>query len=96
MVIDAASRPLTPEIILNDDHNDDHQQASLPKIIDNSSSSSSLIGPFKNELELCLFLVQRPDIINLALNMARASGQESTSIIQGKPDKFHAFPEKVI
>src|SRR5688572_10235698 len=29
-----------------------------------SNTSSSLIGPFKNELEVCLFMSQRPDLIN--------------------------------
>jgi hypothetical protein len=62
-----------------------------------STTSSSLIGPFKNDLEVCIFLVQRPDIIELALNMIKASGQESviTQTIQGKSDKLNALSERV-
>jgi len=60
------------------------------------TNTSSLIGPFKSDLEVCLFLVQRPDIINLALNMIKAGGQESViQTIKGKSDKLNAFSEKV-
>lgn len=82
----------------------------LPKITDNqqtqvskdqqlsmAATSSSLIGPFKSDLEICIFLVQRPDIINLATNMIKASGQDSliTQTALGKSDKLNALSERV-
>ncbi|CAG8614987.1 7250_t:CDS:2, partial [Cetraspora pellucida] len=46
--------------------------------IDNSSTS--FIGPFKNDLELCLYLVQHPNLIKLTTSMIEAGGQGSTVI----------------
>ncbi|CAG8830335.1 12282_t:CDS:2, partial [Cetraspora pellucida] len=43
-------------------------------------SSFSLIGPFKSDLEVCLYLVQHPALINLALSIINANGQESQII----------------
>ncbi|CAG8734484.1 16366_t:CDS:1, partial [Cetraspora pellucida] len=40
-------------------------------------SLSSLIGLFKSDLEVCLYLVQHSALINLALSMTNADGQES-------------------
>lgn len=61
------------------------------------NTPSSLIGPFKNNLEVCLFLVQRPEIIDLALNMIKVNNQESITIqpTQRKFDKTDTLPEKV-
>ena len=56
-------------------------------------TSSSLIGPFKNELEVCLFMSQRQDLVNLTLNIMKASGHEP-EIIQ-KPDKSNILSDKV-
>ncbi|CAG8563259.1 4437_t:CDS:2, partial [Cetraspora pellucida] len=56
-------------------------------------SSSSLIGPFKSDLEVCLYLVQHPALINLALSIINADGQESI-ITQGKVDRFNAVLER--
>src|ERR1043166_7742025 len=87
------SRLLTPEINLQDEDNEmynpltatdanDEMYNPLAPIDGQQSSntintSSSLIGPFKSDLELCIFLVQRTDLINLTLNMTKASGCES-------------------
>ncbi|CAG8781296.1 15028_t:CDS:2, partial [Cetraspora pellucida] len=54
---------------------------------------SSSIGPFKSDLELCLYLVQHPNLINLAQSMLKVDGQESVMTL-GKVDKFGALPEK--
>ncbi|RIB29663.1 hypothetical protein C2G38_2154752 [Gigaspora rosea] len=59
--------------------------------IDNSSTS--LIGPFKNDLELCLYLVQHPNLTKLTMSMIEAGGQDST-VIQEKANKFNVLPEK--
>ncbi|CAG8857040.1 27764_t:CDS:1, partial [Gigaspora margarita] len=57
-------------------------------------NTSSLIGPFKNDLEVCLYLVQHPQLIELALNMTKA-GSSHKSITRGKAaNKFNALPEK--
>ncbi|CAG8572822.1 2803_t:CDS:2, partial [Racocetra fulgida] len=55
--------------------------------------TSPLIGPFKSDLDVCLYLVQHPQIVELALSMMKAGGQESL-INQGKTDKFDALPER--
>jgi hypothetical protein len=51
--------PLRERNTLQDDNNDDLPQLSSTKINnnDNSSTSTTLIGPFKNNLEVCLFLM---------------------------------------
>ncbi|RIB01184.1 hypothetical protein C2G38_2150566 [Gigaspora rosea] len=52
-------------------------------------------GPFKSDLELCIYLVEHPNLINLTLNMMKANGQEPATI-QGKVvDRFSSLPEKV-
>ncbi|CAG8827258.1 22321_t:CDS:2, partial [Cetraspora pellucida] len=56
-------------------------------------SSSSLIGSFKSDLEVCLYLVQHSALINLALSMINANSQESV-ITQRKFDKFSMLPER--
>ena len=73
-----------------------NNQQEIPKVSE-STASPLLIGPFKNNLEICLFLVQHPDIINLALSMMKASGQQdlTTQITQGKSDKCNVLSEKV-
>ena len=84
-----------PEI-LNDDEQVSGRIPLQQKIDDQVNiASSSLIGPFKNDLEICLFLVQRPDLINLALNMMKASGQQESTVIQGKSNKFNVLSDKV-
>ncbi|CAG8823531.1 42000_t:CDS:2, partial [Gigaspora margarita] len=60
---------------------------------DTDISSTSFIGPFKNDLEICLYLVQHPNLIKLTLNMIEASGQGSTGI-QEKANKFNILPER--
>jgi hypothetical protein len=95
------SRFLTPEITLQDEDDEifnspaatDSKQ--LPNTNITNITSSSLIGPFKSDLELCLFLVQRTDLINLTLSMTKASGFESAIAQERKPDKFSVLPAKV-
>ncbi|CAG8857189.1 22124_t:CDS:2, partial [Gigaspora margarita] len=41
-------------------------------------NTSSLIGPFKNDLEVCLYLVQHPQLIELALNMIKVGGSHES------------------
>ncbi len=69
----------------------------LSRINDQDLDSTALIGPFKNKLELALYLTKQLDIINLTLSMMKASGQESsiTQIINEKSDKLKAFSERV-
>ncbi|CAG8641928.1 17741_t:CDS:2, partial [Racocetra fulgida] len=81
------SSPLTKNYSF-EDTNDQH--SSISNTI--NDSSSSLIGPFKSDLEVCLYLVQHPDLINLTLNMIKAGGQGSI-ITQAKADKFNILPE---
>jgi len=57
-------------------------------------SSSSLIGPFKSEFEVCLFMSQRQDLVDLTLNIMKASGHEP-EIIQRKADKSNILSDKV-
>lgn len=38
--------------------------------------------------------MQRPELINLALNMIKASGNQELTIIQEKSDKFNVLSEK--
>jgi hypothetical protein len=57
-------------------------------------TSTSLIGPFKDELEVCMYMSQRPDLINLTLSMVKTSGHES-EIIQIKPDKSSILSDNV-
>ncbi|CAG8454181.1 13003_t:CDS:2 [Racocetra fulgida] len=59
--------------------------------IDNSSTS--FIGPFKNDLELCLYLVQHTNLIKLTTSMIEADSQGST-VIQEKDNKFNVLSER--
>lgn len=81
----------------NESHND------LPKNTDHDllkstnqqlSISNTNIGLFKNELEVCLYISQRPELVNLILSMMKASGYEP-EIIQEKPVKFSKFSDNV-
>ena len=47
----------------------------LSRINDQDLDSTVLIGPFKNKLELALYLSKQSDIINLTLSMMKTSGQ---------------------
>ncbi|CAG8712815.1 7576_t:CDS:2, partial [Funneliformis caledonium] len=69
-----------------------NNQLSIASNITNITTSS-LIGPFKNNLEVCLYLVQHPELINLTMNMMKAGGQESITTRE-KVDKFNVLPEK--
>ncbi|CAG8676641.1 10253_t:CDS:10, partial [Dentiscutata erythropus] len=46
------------------------QQPSMSTTI----NTSALIGPFKNDLDFCLYLVKHPQLVELALNMMIADG----------------------
>ncbi|CAG8838002.1 6582_t:CDS:2, partial [Gigaspora margarita] len=82
----------SPPLINNSFEDTNNQQR--PSISnDTDISSTSLIGPFKNDLEICLYLVQHPNLIKLTLNMIEAGGQGSTGI-QEKADKFNVLPER--
>ncbi|RIB21597.1 hypothetical protein C2G38_2140581 [Gigaspora rosea] len=71
--------------------NTDNQQ---PPISNVTNTSTSQIGPFKSDLELCIYLVEHPNLINLTLNMMKANGQEPATT-QGKVvDRFSALPER--
>jgi hypothetical protein len=70
------------------------QQSLVSNFTSNINNATSLIGPFKNDLEICMFLVHRPDLINLTLNMMKANGHEST-IVQEKHTKFNVLSERV-
>ncbi|RIB03414.1 hypothetical protein C2G38_2287978 [Gigaspora rosea] len=59
-----------------------------------NNSSTSLIDPFKNDLELCLYLVQHLNLIKLTMSMIEAGGQGST-VIQEKANKFDVLLEKM-
>ncbi|CAG8776501.1 7979_t:CDS:2, partial [Cetraspora pellucida] len=59
--------------------------------IDNSSTF--FISPFKNDLELCLYLVQHPNLIKLTMSMIEAGSQGST-VIQEKDNKFNVLSER--
>ncbi|CAG8740531.1 9095_t:CDS:2 [Dentiscutata erythropus] len=60
-------------------------------------NTSPLIGSFKNDLDLCLYLVKHQQLVELALNMITASGCKK-SITQRKKakaaNKFDALSEK--
>ncbi|CAG8533996.1 9058_t:CDS:2, partial [Cetraspora pellucida] len=67
-----------------------------PSISNNTDiSSTSLIGPFKNNLEICLYLVQHSNLIKLIFNMIEAGSQGSTGI-QEKADKFNVLPKRIV
>ncbi|CAG8738218.1 19911_t:CDS:2, partial [Rhizophagus irregularis] len=58
-----------------------------------STSNTTDIGPFKNELEICLYISQRPELVSLTLNMMKASGH-GHEIIQEKPtSRFCKFSD---
>ncbi|CAG8707746.1 10864_t:CDS:2, partial [Dentiscutata heterogama] len=82
-----ASSPL-----INNSFEDTNNQC-LSILNDTNISSSSLIGPFKNDLEICLYRVQHSNLIKLILNMIEAGGQGFTGI-QEKADKFNVLPER--
>ncbi|RIB03368.1 hypothetical protein C2G38_2225275 [Gigaspora rosea] len=56
--------------------------------------SSTLIGPFKSDLDVCLYLVQHPNIIDLTLSIIKAGGQESI-VTQRKVDKFNTLSNRI-
>ncbi|CAG8831933.1 1561_t:CDS:1, partial [Cetraspora pellucida] len=37
-------------------------------------NTSSLIGLFKNDLEVCMYLIQHPQLVELALNIMKVGG----------------------
>ncbi|RIB24268.1 hypothetical protein C2G38_2169018 [Gigaspora rosea] len=73
-------------------HNTDYQQLPTSKVT--NVSSLSLIGPFKSNLKICLYLVKHPSLINLALSMMKADGQEAAITCGKVVDKFSALPER--
>ncbi|CAG8741924.1 7732_t:CDS:2, partial [Racocetra fulgida] len=62
-------------------------------LVSTAITSSSLIRPFKNDLDVCLYLVQHPQLIDLALDMIKAGGQGSI-VTRGKANKFNVLPDK--
>ncbi|CAG8669203.1 17175_t:CDS:2, partial [Cetraspora pellucida] len=76
-----SSNALSPRSQLPEDYYD--QQMLMPKV------GLSLLS----DLELCLYLVQHPNLINLAQSMLKADGQKSVMTL-GKVDKFGALQEK--
>ncbi|CAG8556885.1 1522_t:CDS:2, partial [Funneliformis caledonium] len=69
------------------------QQSSALNFTSNTNNTTSLIGLFKNDLEIYMFFIYRPDLINLTLNMIKANGHEFT-IVQEKHTKFNILSEK--
>ncbi|CAG8851354.1 39467_t:CDS:2, partial [Gigaspora margarita] len=81
----------SPSLIRKSSFEEDYDQQLLASTAINTSS---LIGPFKNDLEVCLYLVQHPQLIELVLNMIKAGGSHE-SITRGKAaDKFNTLSEK--
>ncbi|CAG8474672.1 hypothetical protein C2G38_2036500 [Gigaspora rosea] len=73
-------------------HNTDYQRLPISKVT--NVSSSSLIGPFKSDLEICLYLVKHTSLINLALSMMKADGQEAAITCGKVVDKYSTLPER--
>ncbi|CAG8496008.1 5226_t:CDS:2, partial [Dentiscutata heterogama] len=81
----------SPSLIRKSSFEEDYDQQPLASTAINTSS---LIGLFKNDLEVCMYLVQHPQLVELALNMMKAGGGQEF-ITQGKvADKFNALSEK--
>ncbi|CAG8727536.1 5640_t:CDS:2, partial [Cetraspora pellucida] len=81
----------SPSLIRKSSFEEDYdQQPSASTVI----NTSSLIGLFKNDFEVCMYLVQHPQLVELALNMMKVGGGQKF-ITQGKAaDKFNALSEK--
>ena len=77
--------PLDEEAEDMDDPLDDLPKAHTSQ---QAISNTTIIGPFKNELEVCLYMSQRPELINLTLNMVKINGNGSEIVIQEKSSKF--------
>ncbi|CAG8855755.1 45177_t:CDS:2, partial [Gigaspora margarita] len=88
------SSNITSPPLINNSFEDTNNQQHPSISNDTDISSTSLIGPFKNDLEICLYLVQHPNLIKLTLNMIEAGSQGSTGI-QEKANKFNVLPERV-
>ncbi|RIB19491.1 hypothetical protein C2G38_2181671 [Gigaspora rosea] len=72
--------------------NTDNQQ---PPISNVTNTSTSQIGPFKSDLELCIYLVEHPNLINLTLNMMKANSQEPATTQEKVVNRFSALSERV-
>ncbi|CAG8563947.1 6547_t:CDS:2, partial [Cetraspora pellucida] len=75
----------------NSSKNTNSQHPLTSNKIDNFSTS--FISPFKNDLELCLYLVQHFNLIKLTMSMIKAGSQGST-FIQNKDNKFNILSER--
>ncbi|KAF0465698.1 hypothetical protein F8M41_026232 [Gigaspora margarita] len=70
------------------------RKSSFKEDYDYNQQLSSLIGPFKNDLDVCLYLVQHPQLVELALNMIKAGGDQKSITQEKAADKFNALSER--